>query len=59
MKGFISRDISLVHGEWLAIKIQIEHEHNNVKDSNAIKLSVFHNNKWYVIGYCGVKNCLN
>ena len=43
----------------LAIKIQIEHEHNNIKDCNAIKFSVFHNNKWYVIGYCGVKNCHN
>lgn len=39
----------------LPIKIQVEHEPDNIKDSNAIKFCVFHNNKWHVIGYCGVK----
>lgn len=39
----------------LPIEIKMEHEPENIKDTNAIKFSVFHNNQWYVMGYCGIK----
>ena len=33
---------------------KVEHEPDNVKDTNALKFLAFHNQKWHVIGYCGV-----
>ena len=33
---------------------KVEHEPDNVRDTNALKFIVFHNDKWYIIGYCGV-----
>ena len=33
---------------------KVEHEPDNVRDTNALKFMVFHNDKWPIIGYCGV-----
>ncbi len=33
---------------------KVEHEPDNVRDKNALKVLVFHNEKWHLIGYCGV-----
>ncbi len=33
---------------------KVEHEPDNVRDKNALKFLVFHNEKWHLIGYCGV-----
>ncbi len=33
---------------------KVEHEPDNVRDKNALKFMVFHNEKWHLIGYCGV-----
>ena len=36
------------------MEFKVEHEPDNVRDSNALKFLVLHNEKWYVIGYCGL-----
>ena len=33
---------------------KVEHEPDNVRDSNAVKFMVFHNENWHIIGYCAV-----
>ena len=33
---------------------KIEHEPDNVRDKNALKFLVFHNDNWHIIGYCGI-----
>ena len=38
----------------LKLEFKVEHEPDNVRDSNALKFLVLHNEKWYVIGYCGL-----
>ena len=38
----------------LDLQFNVEPEPGNVKDKNALKFQIFHNNKWHVIGYCGV-----
>lgn len=38
----------------LRLQFRIEAEPANLKDTNAMKFSVFHNDEWHVIGYCGV-----
>lgn len=35
-------------------EFKVEHEPDNVRDTNALKFVVFHNEKWHIIGYCGV-----
>ena len=35
-------------------EFKVEHEPDNVRDTNALKFLVFHNEKWHIIGYCGV-----
>ena len=32
---------------------KVEHESDNIRDTNALKFMVFHNEKWHIIGYCG------
>jgi hypothetical protein len=36
------------------LELKVEHEPDNVRDTNALKFLVFHNEKWHIIGYCGV-----
>ena len=36
------------------LTFRCEPEPDNIKDCNAIKFEVFHNNHWYIMGYCGV-----
>ena len=33
---------------------KVEHEPDNVRDTNALKFMVFHNDKWRIIVYSGV-----
>ena len=33
---------------------KVEHEPDNIRDTNALKFMVFHNEKWHIIGYCGL-----
>ena len=38
----------------LGVEIKLIHEPTNIKDRNAIRFDIFHNDKWYTIGYCGI-----
>ena len=38
----------------LKLEFKVEHELDNIRDSNALKFVVLHNEKWYIIGYCGL-----
>ena len=38
----------------LKLEFKVEHEPDNVRDSNALKFLVLHNENWYIIGYCGL-----
>ena len=33
---------------------EVEHEPDNVRDTNALKFMVFQNETWHIIGYCGL-----
>ena len=33
---------------------KVEHQSDNIRDTNALKFMVFHNEKWHIIGYCGL-----
>ena len=33
------------------LEFKVEHEPDNVRDTNALKFLVFHNEKWHIIGY--------
>ena len=37
----------------LKLEFKLEHELDNIRDSNALKC-VWHNEKWYIIGFCGL-----
>ena len=37
------------------LTFRVKSEPNIIKDCNALKFEVFHNNSWPVMGYCGVK----
>lgn len=41
-----------------AISARVEFKPDNIQDKNAIKVEVYFNNEWLIIGYCDVRKIL-